>query len=286
MGTVPLAEPFTCMTDASFKPDYVPPHLQGQVSDFRRAADGSVSFFDPRRATGAFGPEASRTTIQPDVYDSTFGDKRFNLAEAADNQYGLPGPQKTFSTMAHDWLVRQGRSGLNYGLSSQGRAAGSVGLLSALAGGAAGFMGDEGSAGKGMLYALLAGTAGAGLTAAGQNWNANRERNREQAGVTKQAFADGDLLSLVSQNFHISEPDKRMYLAAASRLRDREKDELSRLLRVAAGATAGALIARYLRGKGLLNTLAGGMIGAFVGRAFSPQPTYNNLGQLSVMNLY
>lgn len=274
------------MTDASFKPDYVPPHLQGQLSDFRRGADGSVSFFDPRRATGTFGPEASRATITPDVYDSTFGDKRFNLAEAAENQYGLPGDNKTFATMARDWLVRQGRSGLNYGLSSQGRTVGAAGLLGALAGGTAGFLGEEGSASKGLLYALLAGTAGAGLTAAGQNWQTNRERNREQAGVTKQAFAAADLLSLVSQNFSIPDQDKTMFLVAIRRLQDREKDELSRLLRVTAGAAAGALIARYLRGKGLLNTLAGGMIGAFVGRAFSPQPTYNNLGQLSVTNLY
>lgn len=286
MGVVPLANPLTRMTDASFKPDYIPPHLRGQVSDFRRAADGSVSFFDPRRATGTFGPEASRATIQPDMYDSTFGDKRFNLEEAAANQYGLREAPKTYATMARDWLVRQGRSGLNYGLSSQGRTAGSVGLLGALAGGAAGFMGEDGSAGKGLLYALLAGTAGAGLTATGQNWNANRERNRAQAGVTKQAFAALDLLSLVSQNFAISDPDRLMFLAAIRRLQDREQDELSRLLRVTSGAAAGALIARYLRGKGLLNTLAGGMIGAFVGRAFSPQPTYNNLGQLSVSNLY
>lgn len=274
------------MTAASFTPNYIPPHLEGQVSDFRRAADGSVSFFDPRRSTGGFGPEASRVTVQPDVYDSTFGGNRFDLAAAADNQYGLPGPQKTFTTMAHDWLVDKGRQGLNYGLSSPGRAAGGVGLVSALAGGAAGFMGENGSVGKGLLYALLAGTAGAGLTAAGQNLNANRERQREQVDLTKKAFAETDLLSLLSQNFYISNSDKQIYLAAASRLQRREQDELARLLRVTAGAAAGALIARYLRGKGLLNTLAGGMIGAFVGRAFGPHPTFNNLGQLSVSNLY
>lgn len=274
------------MTATSFKPNYIPPHLEGRVSDFQRSPDGSVSFFDPRAATGTFGPAASRTTIQPDMYDSTFGDKRFNLAEAAENQHGLPGPQKTFTTMAHDWLVDKGRQGLNYGTSSQGKAVGTVGLLSALAGGAAGFVGEDGSAGKGLLYALLAGTAGAGLTAAGQNLNANRERNREQVDLTKKAFADLDLMSILSQNFSIPEQDKRIYLAAVARLQSREKDELARLLRVTAGAAAGAMIARYLRGKGLLNTVMGGMMGAFVGRAFSPQPSFNNLGQLSVLNLY
>ena len=274
------------MTTTSFKPSYIPPHLEGRVSDFRRASDGGVSFFDPRAATGTFGPEASRTTIQPDMYDATFGDKRFDLPSAADQQYGIPGPPKTLTSMAHDWLVDKGRQGLQYGTSSQGRAAGTVGLLGALAGGVAGFAGEGGSLGKGLLYALLAGTAGVGLTAAGQNLNANRERNREQVSLSKKAFADSDLMSLLSQNFSIPEQDKRIYLAAAARLQSREKDELARLLRVTAGAAAGAMIARYLRGKGLLNAVMGGMLGAFVGRAFSPQPSFNNLGQLSVLNLY
>lgn len=275
------------MSAVSFKPNYIPPHLEGRVSDFRREPDGSVSFFDPRAATGTFGPEASRTKIQQDMFDSTFGDARLDLSASAENQYGLPGPTKNLATMARDWIVDKGRKGLHYGTSSQGRAAGSVGLLSALAGGATGFLGEDGSAGKGLLYALLAGTAGAGLTAAGQNLNSNREVNREKAtGLTKAAFADVDLFSLLSSNTYIPEQDKRMFLAAIARLQNREKDELARLLRVVAGATAGAMIARYLRGKGLLNTLAGGMLGAFVGRAMSPQPTFNHLGQLSVLNLY
>lgn len=276
------------MSATSFKPDYVPPHLEGRVSDFRRDADGGVSFFDPRAAQGTFGPEKSRTAIDQDTYDYTFGPKRYNLAEAAENQYGLPSAQpKTLSTMAHDWLVEKGRNGLSYGTSSQGRAAGAIGLLSALAGGASGFLGEEGTVGKGLLYALLAGGAGAGITAMGQHLTNNREAQREKsAALSKAAFADTDLMSLVTTNSAISERDKQTYLAAFSRLQSREKDELARLLRVTAGAAAGAMIARYLSGKGLLPMLFGGMIGAFVGRATSPQPIFNSLGQLSVLNLY
>jgi hypothetical protein len=276
------------MTATSFKPDYVPPHLEGRVSDFRRDQDGGVSFFDPRAAMGTFGPEKSRTSIDQETYDYTFGPKRYNLAEAAEKQYGLPSSRpNTLASMAHDWIVDQGRKGLSYGTSSQGRAAGAVGLLSAIAGGASGFLGEEGSVGKGLLYALLAGGAGAGITAMGQHLNNNREAQREKAAsLSKSAFADTDLMSLVATNTFISERDKQSYIAAFARLQSREKDELSRLLRVTAGAAAGALIARYLSGKGLLPMIFGGMLGALVGRATSPRPLYNNLGQLSVLNLY
>lgn len=274
------------MTAENFKPDYIPPHLEGRVSDFRRELDGSVSFFDPRAALGTFGPEKSRTTVTPEVYDSTFGKDRFDLARSAETAYGVPRQSPTLTSMAHDWIVDKGRRGLNYGLSSEGRAAGTVGLLSALAGGLAGGVGENGSLGRGLLYALLAGGAGVGATALSQNLHKNREANRTKAAsVTKSAFADTDLLSLLATNTFIPENDKRMFIAAFARLQAREKDELARLLRVTAGATAGAMIARYLRGKGLLPMVVGGMLGAFVGRALSPRPIFNNLGQLSVLNL-
>ncbi len=269
------------MSSVSFKPDYIPPHLEDRVSDFRREPDGGVSFFDPRAATGTFGPENSRTTVTPEIYDSTFGDKRYDLAASAETAYGLPNRAPTFTSMIHDWVVDKGRKGLDYGLSSQGKATGAVGLLSALAGGVAGGVGEDGSLGKGVLYALLAGSAGAGLTALGQHLNQNREAQREKVA----SFSDTDLLSLLAANSFIPDADKRRFVAAFANLRDREKDELARLLRVTAGATAGALIARYLSGKGLLPMFVGGMVGAIVGRAFSPKPIFNNLGQLSVLNL-
>ena len=183
--------------------------------------------------------------------------------------------------MTHDWLVSKARQGLDYGTSTQGKAVGAVGLLSALAGGVAGGTGDNGSIGKGRLYALLAGGAGAGLTAIGQNVNNHREDQ-----LHKQAYADTDLLSLMADNSYIPDDDKQRYMELCSRLNRHDQDELARLLRMATGAAAGALIARYLGGKGLLTTIAGGMLGAFVGRALGPQPTFNSLGQLSVLNLY
>lgn len=268
------------MTASSFEPDYIPPHLEGRVSDFRREPDGRVSFFDPRAAFGTFGPEASRTTIEPDVFRSTFGPGRLNLVEAANNQYGLPQTPSNLVAKAHDWIVDKTRKGIHYGTSSQGKAVGTVGLLGALAGGLSGSLGEEGSLKKGLLYALLAGGASAGVTALGQNFHNNRE-----ARLQKSAFASSDLLSLVAANAYIPEMDKRQYLALFQRLQQREKDELAQLLRVTSGFAAGALIARYLRGKGLLTTIVGGMIGALAGRALSPQPIYNNLGQLSVLNL-
>lgn len=269
------------MTANSFEPDYIPPHLEGRVSDFRREPNGKVSFFDPRAAFGTFGPEASRTTIEPDVFRSTFGPGRLNLAEAAENQYGLPRQPSTLVSKTHDWIVDQARRGIQYGTSSQGKSVGTVGLLGALTGGLAGAVGEGGSIKKGLLYALLAGTAGAGITALGQNFHNNRE-----SALKKSAFAASDLLSLVAANSYIPEADKRQYLLLFRRLQQREQDELARMLRVTVGAAAGALIARYLRGKGLLTTLVGGMLGALAGRAFSPQPVYNNLGQLSVLNLH
>lgn len=270
------------MTATSFQPSYVPPHLQGRVSDFRNEADGRVSFSDPQGAQGTYGPEASRQFVTPDVFRSTFdpATRGKDYTAAVQGQYGTPSGHKNYTTMAHDWLVDKAGQGLGWGTTSQGKAVGAVGLLSALAGGAGGALGEGGSIGKGLLYALLAGGAGAGLTAVGQHYNNRREDALKQA-----SFADTDLLSLLSQNFSIPDRDKQRYIGCFPRLSYGEKSELASLLRMTAGAAAGALIARYLGGKGLLTTLAGGMLGAFIGRATGPQQSYNALGQLSILNL-
>ncbi len=270
------------MTATPFQPEYIPPHLQGRVSDLRREVDGRMSFFDPQAAKGTFGPEASRQFVAPDVFRSTFdpATRSNGLVDAVQSQYGMPQPNRNYATMLRDWTVDKAHQGLDWGTSSQGKSVGTAGLISALAGGVGGMLGEDGSPGKSLLYALLAGGAGAGLTALGQHYN-----NRREGALKQASFADTDLLSLLSQNFSIPDYDKQRYTNCFSRLSYSEKNELAKLLRMSAGAAAGALIARYLSGKGLLTTIAGGMLGAFVGRATGPQQSYNALGQLSILNL-
>lgn len=275
------------MQYTSFKPDYVPPHLEGRVSDFRRDENGGVSFFDPRSAAPDDPDEPHRTGIDQETYDYTFGDKRYNLPEAADKQYGLGTPRPTMASSVKNWIADVGRKGVDYGLSSPAHAMGAAGLLSALAGGTFGMLGEDGSLGRGLLYALLAGGAGAGAVAIGQDLNANRERRREEAmaQLNKSAFADTDLLSLLASTPSITDADRQRFIDAAAQLSAAEKIELSRLLRTVSGAAVGVLITRYLVGKGLLPSVLGGMLGAFVGRMTAPQPIYNSFGQLSTLNL-
>lgn len=270
------------MTTNSFTPEYVPPHLAGRVSDFRRDTSGNVSFSDPKSALGTFGPEASRVTVTPDVFNSTFtGAGWTDLGHTVNNQYGAEKPPATFGTTIRDFVTGNVRKGLDYGLSSQGRTVGTAGLLAGLAGGAWGTLGENGSIGKGLVSSLIAGGGAAALTALFQG-----EANRQSSSLAKSAYADTDLLSLLSTDSSIPDHQKRQYLAAFQRLSRNEQSELSRMVRMVGGFGVGAVIARYLGGKGLLATAVGGMLGALVGRATGPQQSYNRLGQLSVLNLY
>ena len=58
-------------------PAYVPPHLEGKVSDFRQEPSGDYSFAHPEASLG-LGPEASRQVISQEQYKNTFDQSHRN----------------------------------------------------------------------------------------------------------------------------------------------------------------------------------------------------------------
>lgn len=275
------------MTEGTpFKPSFVPSHLNGKVDNFRRLGDGSVSFEHPEVALGTFGPEASRKTVDAATFDKTFDPRtRSRSLEAAVNGQYTGRESTNLSKTIADWIRNAVKGGWNYGTSSQGKAMGTMGVLGGLAGagyGAYKALGDpDASIPKtGLLYGLLAGGVAAGGTALGQYLHNSRESQ-----LTKQASTANDIAMAVAADPAISYTQREAIIRGLSQLGNPELTELGNLLRMGIGASIGSLVMRYLKGKGLLPTIVGGIVGAIAGRATAPGPIYNAMGQLSNLNL-
>lgn len=269
-------------------PAYVPPHLRGNVADFRQEPNGDVSFLHYDAALG-LGPESARKTIPLQQYKQTFDPqyRRLNFVESMNNQYAQRRP-KSRGDAINAWLTEALRSGLNWGTSNQGKTVATAGLLSALAGAGAGaWLGhktDRSKLSTGALMALLAGVAGAGATAMSQRNFAARER-----ALSKQAFSNNGsavdvIIDAVRSDRSLGPDGQAQLLRIVAGISSRQRDELANALRTVTGAAAGALIVRFLQSKGLLPMLAGGMIGALLGRATGNFQRYNSLGQISITN--
>lgn len=266
-------------------PPYVPTHLAGKVRDFRQEPDGSISFADDESALG-LGPEESRQNISQDQYQKTFdrGYRARNFNDSMKGQYmgSRQGPTSRGKQL-NDWIAGALDSGYKWGTSSQGKAVGTVGLLSALAGGAAGaYLGNqqgEGAVSKGLLMALLAGTAGAGVTAFSQ-----AQHNRREDWLAKQANNADIIIDAISRDYTMDPMLRADCLRAAARMSDIERENLARKMSMITGAGAGMLVVQFMRSKGLLPMLAGGMIGALAGYVAGPGMKYNSMGQLSLSN--
>lgn len=262
-------------------PTYIPPHLEGKVSDFRQDPSGSVSFAHDEAALG-LGPEQSRRTIPLDQYKQTF-DRDYRLRNFNESMTGQYAPRRA-TNRAQDfsqWVADTARSGFDWGTSSQGKAVGTAGLLAALAGGGLGaWLGKqqgEGVGSKALIGALLAGTATAGLTAYGQ-----RNHNLRTAALGKQASdVVGQIVEAVTSDPSLGPADRAAMLRGAAAMSHNQRDELSDLIRTATGAGVGVLIMRFMSAKGLLPAMAGGIVGAMVGRSIGRSPKYNAMGQLS-----
>jgi hypothetical protein len=163
-------------------PDYVPPHLRGKVWDFKNEDDGTVSFAHPEASLG-LSPEQSRVKLNAEQYANTFDQahRLGNLSKSMTAQYApLERKATPPAKNINDGIANFLRSALGWGTSSQGKAIGTAGLLSALGGGVASSMwdlqkGNDVSPNKALLLALLAGAAGAATTAWGQNKYNRRE---------------------------------------------------------------------------------------------------------------
>lgn len=268
---------------SAFQPRYIPQHLAGKVSDFRVEPTGDVSFRHDERAVGHFDPDNGyRTTIPAAQYQATFDPHYIsqNLNEAVHAQYGRPeigaSPAEKFKT----WLADAAQKGFRWSSETPGRAIGSTALLAALAGGAAGALTsseDESPVRRGLMAALLAGGAGAGLQAAMQGF-----KTRPEPELNKQAFATDDtIIAAVMADPNLSQAQKMACLQALTGLSRQDKSQLSTMISTLAGGAAGVLIFKFLGAKGLIPLAVGGIIGALIGGGPYGH-RLNPLGQLAL----
>jgi len=268
-------------------PDFVPPPLRGRIGDFRNEPDGSVSFAHPEVTLGA-SPDDARVRLSQEQYKQTFDTdyRRRHPIESLRGMYNGQEPTNLRDTITGG-IGRSLRRFYDWGTSDGGKAVGTAGLLSALAGGIGGFMlgrrNGESGVRKALIAALLAGGLGAAASAYSQ-----RRNNARQRWLDKQASASpvtAALIHALESDPSLSQLERARLLRAMANLGQRERDDLYRSMRTAFGAGAGVLVARFLGSRGLLPMVAGGVIGAIVGNAASPPRTrYNALGQLSMSN--
>lgn len=269
---------------STYIPPYVPPHLRGNVDTFQQEPDGRVSFRHDAAGNGEFGEAGGRQTISREQYDQTFNPqyRLANLATAMPGQYGLQKFPTNASQQIRDWIGGKLGQGLDWGTSTQGRSIGTAGLLSALAGGIGGARaGDESPIKSGLMYALLAGGAGAGVSALLQNLNAKRE----QQALNKAAKRDESLDYLreaVLDDPRLTSTQRAQVLRALAGMPDGDRDDLAHKANALVGAAAGMFIARVLASKGLIPPLVGGIIGALVASpSGGGKVNTNQWGQLS-----
>ena len=268
-------------------PGYIPPHLQGKVWDFRNEPGGDISFQHPEAALG-LAPDQSRVTMSPDEYRKNFDavDRWTNFEESMREGYApMQRRPKTPAREMNDWIADKARGAFDWGTSSQGKAVGTAGLLSALAGAAGGaawgHYSGSGKISKALMLALLAGGLGATGTALAQN-----KHNKREAWLSKGASsADVShmLIRMLNNDPTINGTDRAMIFRAIASASSSDRDSLYRLLRGAAGAGVGVLAMRFLGAKGLLPMAAGGILGGLIGGRSSGLKR-NALGQVSITN--
>ncbi len=264
-------------------PQYIPAHLNGRVGNFSQPTPGGdVSFHDIRNTDGLGGSQRTMPLSQyKQTFDPSYRNRHFE--ESINGQYGGETSAPTnLSAQIQNWIAQKARNGFDWGTSSQGKAVGTVGLLSALAGGGIGAMsaarsGEGGILGRGALYALLAGGAGAAGTALAQ-----RQHNLRESTLKKAASAEDTLARALMSDQQLSPYERAEALRALARLPDQQTEELSTLVRMLGGAAVGVVIVRFLRAKGLMSAAAGGIIGALIGAASGNRTSYNKLGQPSI----
>jgi len=269
------------MNEIGALPEYIPPHLNGQVMDFRAEPDGKISFYHPEASKG-LDPESSRVKISPEEYDQTFDQqhRRGDFTDSMNGQYALRRP-KSESQKINDAVAGKIRSAYEWGTSSQGKGVGTAALLAALGGAAGGYMWGnytgEGKMKKSLLMALLAGGVGAGTTALAQR----QHNTREAFYQNKQASSDTQhvLIRALENDPTVSASERAMLLRELARVPDQQRDELYHLLRTTIGAGAGMLVMRFLKAKGLLPMMAGAILGGMAGSASGRSPEYNAMGQ-------
>ena len=144
------------------------------------------------------------------------------------------------------------------------------GLAGSLIGGGIGYLGghvknflsDEGKQTNPATWALVSALLGAGVGGyiGHGRWNAKNSSMHTSKGRLSKA----DAATIINSVPGLSREQRMQYMAATSRMNSGELSELERLLRGAAGAGIGALLARFFFGKGLIRGGAGALFGGLV----------------------
>lgn len=153
---------------------------------------------------------------------------------------------------------------------------GGVGLINA-------YRTNTGSEPLGWKSKLLAGLLGAG--AGGLLTDQMRGgvfKNASTAWLTQSdALLRDTLVRQISREQDVDLSLRAKLTAAIARLGGSDLQALTRVAAMAAGAGIGAAVARWLMGKGLLSTVAGGILGGAAGFSFS-RPSTNAFGRQSI----
>lgn len=272
-------------------PRYVPPHLEGRVSDFQHEPNGMISFSHPEAAWG-LDPTRARVSISPEQYKHTFdkAHRQQNVMEAISNQYSpMQDIPETPAREMNNMIGRGLRGAWDWGTSNQGKAVGTVGMLGALAGGAGKYLwdrrtGNRPSIKSSLLAALLIGGLGAAGTAYGQNKFQRRENYlmNKMASVSDIAV---DIIRLLENDPSLSHMDRARILDALVGAPQQTKSQLLNLMRTAGGVGVGMLAMRFLGAKGLLPMAAGGILGGLIGSRLGGDGLERNpYGQVSITN--
>lgn len=154
-----------------------------------------------------------------------------------------------------------------------GALAGGAGL-GALGAGWDAYRGDGGH--RGAIIGALLGALGGGVSG----------YLRKSAFASSGAAARDYALMRVASDGHLPPDTKQELLAAISTLPEDQVDHLSKLLRTAAGAGVGALVARFLMGTGTTGTVLGGVFGGWAANRMAGPSMLGNPGQLDHSDIY
>lgn len=253
-------------------PDYIPPHLEGRLSDFRDDGNGMISFKDVGNPSGT--PDGRRA-IDMKTFRATFdpSHRATNIEAALKSQYsGRAGGTNLINTL-RDWTADKARGLWEAGTANPGRSLATVGGLGGLIGAGLGAFqsarNDEPMLGRSALYGLLGAGLGTGALALMQHLNNARQKSASSVDAIEDRL---------DRDHSIGPADRELLVNMVQKLAPPDRDQLAQLLRVGIGAGAGAIVVRFLRGKGLLPMLAGSILGGLAA-AFTSGPRTNAFGR-------
>ena len=159
-------------------------------------------------------------------------------------------------------------------LLNQGAAAGAVtgGVLGGLGGMAANAL----TGGERPHLAKLVGLLGAGIGAYSGHLRAGNLKSAGWRSSPFQTPKDDILQALNNSQMDFSE--KARLIAAVPQLNAQQAQQLASAIVNVGSAAAGALIAKYMLGSGLIGTLLGGVAGQYIGSALFGSGTRDSLG--------